>query len=624
MNLRKDLCSLIILTAFFNLTQDITAQQFDLKDLENFDKPPKSWDIGGGININPLEEGSFKKKNGSGILIGEASKRKKSSNIISKMTHGDISLEFDFLLSHRASAVVWLQGRYGLRLMDNWNSEKQKFSENGALIPPPNIGLVSYLSRMDAGRAPGIWQHVKINFDAPRFDDTGNKIRSARIVSVTQNGVVIQENQFLQAPSQGAPFTGEVTEDPLVFEIYEGEIAFRNLHYTKYPEEQEKVELENLTYNLYEDLFLDEEFIFWGGGEGDSITLPEFESYKVASSGDLEVIHTRMPIGLENQFALVFEGNLRVPKSGDYHFDAVQRGVGAFVVNEEELFRWNSIHGKGKTNSTVFLEKGSHPFTLNYIDYRSPYTGIFVEGMGVRRQPLHLISRTSKQNLSSPIFLYPKNEPLIQRSFIFYEEEKLLRTINVGFPNNINYSLDLSTGSLLRAWKGGFGDVTSMWRGRGENQVLEPLGSVINFTNEQQVLLSKNSNLQSINELKKGNYKLLGYDLDNNSNPIFKYRVDNIQIVDQIIPSKKGDKLNRILTFRNTNETEQTIWYKIATAPNISSIGNNLFSISDKMYYVEVDGGVEPIIIDKGEGQVLLIPVKSDGKTTKLRYTLIW
>lgn len=593
------------LPAFLFLADNIIGQEIPLQDWKAFESPSKFWKLGGEININPFEVGSFDRKRGKGILVGSASPSEGISKLSTKMTHGDISVEFEFLLGHETSAVLYLQGRYGLQLKD------------AALIPPENMDSFGYLPGMNSGRAPGIWQHIKIDFDAPRFDASGKKTHPARIVSVTLNDLIIQENQYMQAPSREAPFPDEVLEGPLVFGISKGDIAIRNIHHTRYS--GERIELEGLSYKLYRKKFLEDEFVFWGGGEGDSVPIPDFESYEVENSGELEAIHTQMARDLEKEFALVFQGKMRIPESGKYHFEAVENGLGSFIINQEELFRWNTIHGKGELNASVELEEGVHDFTLNYINHRQPNTGIFVEGMGVKRQLFHLPNPVSPENTTRPIILYPQNKPLIQRSFTFFNGKKLLSVINVGHPNKIHYSLDLSTGSLLQAWRGGFGDVTPMWHGRGEDQVLQPLGSVIKFTEKPQVLLSKDQDPKSAGE----NYQLIGYDLQDNGEPVFIYRVGNIEIRDRIT-SGNEEKFIRILEFSNPAGTEQEIWFKIAAAPSIEMVKDQLYSIADNTYYVEVIEGTDSVIQDEGEEKSLLIPVKVGRDPQKLEYSLVW
>lgn len=620
---KKNFWPSLACTVLLIIAGNVTAQQVPLEDLNAFQLPSKHWSIGGGIDINPLRKGSFKKGRGKGILIGATPQTNGSADIKTKMTHGDILLEFDVLLSHGASAVVWLQGRYGLRLTDKWNAETIRYSDNGALIPPlgESGGSWGYLPNMNSTRAPGVWQHIKIRFDAPAFDASGSKTNPARIVSVRQNGLVIQENQYLQTPGQGAPFTDEVAEGPLVFRIGKGDIAIRNIRYTKFTGKE--VELEELTYRLYLDEFLNDEFVFWGGGDGDVVQVPEFGSYEANESGDLKSIHTLMARGLGNDFALVFEGKVRIPESGTYTFEAIQNGLGSFAVGGKELFRWNSIHGKGSTSSSIELAQGVHRFTLSYINHRQPYTGLYVEGMGVKRQPLHQESAISGENLVRPIVISPKDRPRIQRSFLLYGGKKLLSCINVGNPNGIHYSMDLSTGSLLQAWKGGFGDVTSMWHDRGEDQVLQPLGSVVHFTDKQQVLLSKDQNIQSGKQIENGDYDLIGYDLTQNGEPVFLYRVGNIEIRDLVVTTTSEKTLTRSLTLNNPVGNNQTVWFKIATAPRIDSVGDRLYSIGDRRYYVEVEEG-EPLIQKDGEEQVLLVAVNVDRQPQELQYSLIW
>src|SRR5690606_24612969 len=70
---------------------------------------------------------------------------------------------------------------------------------------------------------------LKISFQAPRFNSSGEKIQNARILKVLLNGVLVQENVELFNPTPGAISNQEVAKAALRIQGDHGAIAFNDL-----------------------------------------------------------------------------------------------------------------------------------------------------------------------------------------------------------------------------------------------------------------------------------------------------------------------------------------------------------------------------------------------------------
>src|SRR6185503_10201974 len=103
-----------------------------------------------------------------------------------KWEHGDLDLDLDFLLTPGSHPILLLQGRYKLDLAEG-------------------------------GRAPGLWQHLHLEFQAPRFDAAGKKTRSARFAKIVFNDFVASEDTEIAGPSPAPATTDEKPLGPLVF-----------------------------------------------------------------------------------------------------------------------------------------------------------------------------------------------------------------------------------------------------------------------------------------------------------------------------------------------------------------------------------------------------------------------
>jgi len=92
--------------------------------------------------------------------------------------------------------------------------------------------------------------------------------------------------------------------------------------------------------------------------------------------------------------------------------------------------------------------------------------GLYVEGPGVQKHPLHNSSSLSLPNdeVNPEYLIALEKEPITQRGFWMHEGQKRTHCIAVGNPQGIHYSYDLESGSLLQVWNGDFMDATKMWQ----------------------------------------------------------------------------------------------------------------------------------------------------------------
>src|SRR5690606_23904209 len=116
--------------------------------------------------------------------------------LLSKQDYGDIEIEFDFMTTRGAVSGVYLQGRYALQLSDSWTKTEPTFADMGGLGQRTNAsgsGFEGIAPSTNVAKAPGLWQHLKVRFIAPRFNSNGSKISNARFEEVHINGVLVQQ-----------------------------------------------------------------------------------------------------------------------------------------------------------------------------------------------------------------------------------------------------------------------------------------------------------------------------------------------------------------------------------------------------------------------------------------------
>ncbi|MDB5013908.1 MAG: hypothetical protein JWQ25_2110 [Daejeonella sp.] len=218
--------------------QQTPGQKVPLNDLTAFKNPGSSWQIAGGVTADLSKQNLLNTSKGSGILINLPDKKKHGSDLISNLEHGDIELELDYLMASGSNSGIYLQGQYELQLEDSWANKTAKSANNGGIYERWDDskqeglkGFEGHAPRQNASKAPGLWQHLKIDFQAPKFDAAGKKIANAKFLRVELNGVLIHENVELSGPTRGAISTEEKQSGPLRFQGDHGAVAFRNIKY---------------------------------------------------------------------------------------------------------------------------------------------------------------------------------------------------------------------------------------------------------------------------------------------------------------------------------------------------------------------------------------------------------
>jgi hypothetical protein len=285
-----------------------------LENLDGLRPVAGNWQIAGEVYFNPGKYEDAKTSKGKGILVNIPTDKNKD-NILTTWEHGDIELELDFMMAKGSNAGLYLQGRYEIQLFDSWGVKNPKASDCGGIYerwdesrPEGQKGYEGHPPRINVSKAPGLWQHYRIIFQAPRFDNSGKKTANARFVKVMHNGVVIHENVELSGPTRSAAFNDEKAQGPLMIQGDHGKVAVRNIRYKKF--DKAPVALQNVQYAYYEGKFE---------------TLPDLSKLKPVQSGPLESI-TWEAGKAPNDFAFRFTGNLQVKEAGEYRFELVATG----------------------------------------------------------------------------------------------------------------------------------------------------------------------------------------------------------------------------------------------------------------------------------------------------------
>lgn len=581
----------------------VKSQTVSLNDLSSFKNPSANWSIVGDAVVDLVQNNAMSTTAGKGVLacIHPKGKYGRQYDLVTNFEHGDADVEFDFMMARGSNSGFYLQGRYEIQLFDSWGVRQPHAHDLGAIYerwdesrPTGQKGYEGYAPRMNASKAPGLWQHMKIIFQAPRFDGAGKKIANAKVIKIEVNGITVQENVELAGPTRGS-LDGEVAKGPILIQGDHGCVAFRNLSVKQYGEQVPQ--LKDLKFAQYDGIFMAE---------------PDYSKTKLVKEGSLEKL-TYDVANKDNGYLLRFTGKLVVPVAGEYRFQTVHNGGnGILRVNNEEILKWRWWEGQAK----VTLPAGEVPFEYVYnknTDWAKSSLGLSIESDFNRAIELQGLGSVNLSNPTNPILVAPGSTPVVHRSFFRIANENVSHGISVGEPTGIHYAVNLEKGALARVWKGDFLDVTPMWNDRGNGMSI-PQGSVLNLNNQPTLaLIAGDQTAWPASYGETDGFRQRGYEIDAAGRPTFKYDVAGVKVEDQIRPDADSKFLNREL--RITGTIPATLKCRLASGKEIVKISDNTFVV-DKSYYIQADGAAIRTI---GGNQELVVPAAS-----KINYSLMW
>ncbi|MHA6246912.1 family 16 glycoside hydrolase [Pontibacter sp. CAU 1760] len=588
-------------------------QELSLKDLSAFRNPAKSWHLASNVTAELDKANELDTEDGTGILVNEPSRRNKGADLVTNFEHGDLDLELDYMMAKGSNSGIYLQGRYEFQLADSWGEKTATSGHNGGMYerwdesrPNGQKGYEGYAPRQNVSRAPGLWQHLKISFQAPRFDASGKKVENARILRAELNGVMIHENVELFGPTRGAMGGNEVATGPLRLQGDHGAVAFKDIKITNYG--KPRPELTNLKYKVYKGKFE-------AAPNYDKLP-PEAEGTSVTLTSDISPF--------PSNFLIRYTGTLKVAEPGTYAFNLNATGGGGMMkINGKEVIGAGGRNQKG----TVDLPAGNLPFELIYskmVEWGRPAVGLTVVGPGIRE---YMIGDpvSSGNDAQGPILVdAPVNT--ILRSFMDLPVQnkngksgvRVVHAVNVGSADQVHYTYDMDKGNMIQVWRGGFLDATPMWYSRGDGSS-RPVGAVQHFGQPAFTLAKLTSPAAAwVSDTAGTGFKVEGYELDKMDQPTFLYQLHGSTVKDAIRVIEGGKGLRRDISVQNPTDN---LYARLAEGSSIEAVSKDMYLIDGKSYYIRVNeaGGAKPVVRGANGKQELVVPMRGN-----LSYSVIF
>ncbi|NNM29798.1 MAG: c-type cytochrome [Akkermansiaceae bacterium] len=208
------------------------------------------------------------------------------------------------------------------------------------------------------------------------------------------------------------------------------------------------------------------------------------------------------------------------------------------------------------------------------------------------------------------------------------------RGIAVGFPGGWNYAFNAQNGALSAIWKGEF--IRVGWQGQGSGN-FNPIGKPVQLAQDVAFLplpdatgawplRPRTSKEQPVNPdplyPRKHGYAFLGYSLDEDSVPTFRYRCGPVEIEDRSVTAGTGEGMSLRRAFRFSAPAQTTVMFR-ALAGSIESESPTVFR-TDAVRITIAPGKTRLRPAADGKQELLIeLPLPKGESTFTLDYELL-
>ncbi|WP_229203928.1 family 16 glycoside hydrolase [Dyadobacter alkalitolerans] len=598
--------------AAFAMQSAYAQQPIPLNDLSAFTTKSDNWKIVGNAAADISKENVLITTPGKGVLACTHEKGKYGNQyeLISNFKHGDLDIELDFMLTKGSNSGIYLQGNYEVQLFDSWGKKTAKYNDNGGIYerwndskPEGEKGYEGYAPRFNVAKAPGLWQNIKISYQAPRFDANGKKTSNAVFLSIVLNGVTIHENVEVSGPTRGSLTGEDVAMGPIRIQGDHGSLAIKNIVINNF--DKKPGTLSELSYKTYYGALSETE---------------DLSKMTAAETGKAEALSWEI-LKENNNYSYVYTGRYNAATDGDYNFKLQASGNsylkidGKYVIDAQ--WKSNNDFREGKVN----LKAGDHTIEIfnNKKDgWMRPVLGLWVSGPGFREIAYHTKSSAMAGGVNDPILISAGTNN-VTRSFMDFKKgkekrQRVVHAVSVGSPTNLHYTYDLDKGAVLQVWRGEFLDATPMWHDRGDGSS-RPRGSVTLLGND--MVLGKSAKGKWQADTTGSGYRPKGYVLDDQDVPTFQYQAFGSAVTDylSVVNNQYFERIIKV------NNPSKDLVARLADGSNIEKVADGLYAVDNKSYYIQLaDKSVKPEIRSADGSQELLVPVTNG----EVKYSILF
>jgi len=226
--------------------------------------------------------------------------------------------------------------------------------------------------------------------------------------------------------------------------------------------------------------------------------------------------------------------------------------------------------------------------------------------------------------IQGKIELSNASETLIYRAFI---NDSGTRGIGVAFPEQANLTFDANALRLALIWQGPFIDAAKHRTGRGAG-FEGPLGyNVVDMpTGPSFAFLDKPDAPWPVLTGREAGHQMLGYRLDGERRPTFRYRVNSVRIDDSpvAVPGNLEASLQRTFTLIS-EQSPDGFWFRAWRGNRIEKTAPNAYLLEGKIQMTfDLPAGLQPFIRNTDGKTELLVPIRFPSGQASFVQNIIW
>ena len=341
--------------------------------------------------------------------------------------------------------------------------------------------------------------------------------------------------------------------------------------------------------------------------------------------GLISLQHAALKNNSRDNYGIVWEGWLNVPRDGKYTFTYDTDDGGSITIGGKEIITRNYVGPAGKpSKGSIKLKKGRVDIKVEYFELSGEeHVSLSWEGPKMKRQYLSDAKTSGGGNRggggnSIPI-VAPAGEAIIYRNFIAGTDP---RGIGAGYSEEVNLAFSADSMSLDMIWKGDFIDGGRHWINRGQG-FQPPAGDQVITLNRGipfAILESQTSKWPNkADENMEPRFK--GYSLNKQQQPTFKYHFGPIAALDYPAPKDDGSGFTRTIKINvpSPGSSGEQLYFRVLSGGSVQSGSERTFSFEDNLI-ISVPNSELPPFTRENE---LLIPIPlTPGKhTVTIDYT---
>lgn len=224
----------------------------------------------------------------------------------------------------------------------------------------------------------------------------------------------------------------------------------------------------------------------------------------------------------------------------------------------------------------------------------------------------------------------PVDEPIVEHVFF---RDVGPRTVLVGFPEQMSVAFDANLVRLAEVWRGRFFDMKGMWDGRGGG-ALGPLGNDdLKFPALGTFAVLPDADApwpKPVTDPAEGKFarnlggKFLGYDLDKEKRPTFRYRLGEVEVREQPLPHAQPGGATLLRKFDLTG-SEANLYVLLAQGKTIEQKSPTEFVVDGKVT-IRTKGldKTKPIIREDNGSKQLVAPVPFGSGKASFEVEMSW